>query len=175
MKENTMRRLLALGALLAALALASIVPATAGAKTDELLKVQGMVGVPHGLAGATGAIGTINGAGLPWVIGPAKAVLSVDGSFTLKFNDLLFDPNDPNVPANLRGTNTQASMQAGVSCLTTTGARVAALTGTFPVTTGAGAGDGHVEATLTLPSPCIAPIVLITNATGASWFAASGN
>ena len=52
-----------------------------------------MVGVPAGLAGPTGAIGTINGAGLPWVIGPAKAVLSVDGSFELKFNNLLFDPN----------------------------------------------------------------------------------
>ena len=66
-------------------------------------------------------------------------------------------------------------MRAGVSCLTTTGARVAALTDPFPVTTGAGAGDGRVEATLTLPSPCIAPIVLITNAPGSGWFAASGN
>ena len=79
---------------MAALALTATVPTIAGAKTDELLKVQGMVGVPAGLAGPTGAIGSINGAGLPWVIGPAKAVLSVDGSFELKFNDLLFDPND---------------------------------------------------------------------------------
>ena len=169
------RRFLALATLLAALALTATVPAVTGAKTEELLKVQGMVGVPTGLAGATGAIGTINGAGLPWVIGPAKAVLSVDGTFELKFNDLLFDPSAANVPANLRGTNTQATMQAGVSCLTTTGVRVAALTGTFPVTTGTGAGDGSVEATLTLPSPCIAPIVLITNASGLSWFAAAGN
>ena len=169
------RRLLALGTLLAALALTATLPTIAGAKTDELLKVQGMVGVPAGLAGPTGAIGSINGAGLPWVIGPAKAVLSVDGSFELKFNDLLFDPNAANVPAALRGTNNQATMRAGVSCLTTTGARVAALTDPFPVTTGAGAGDGRVEATLTLPSPCIAPIVLITNAGGTGWFAASGN
>ena len=168
------RRLLALGTLLAALALTATVPAVAGGKTEELMKVQAMVGVPSGLAGATGAIGTINGAGLPWVIGPAKAVLSVDGSFELKFNDLLF-ANDPAVPVALRGTNNQATMRAGVSCLTTTGSRVAALTAAFPVTTGAGAGDGTVEATLALPAPCIAPVVLITNAAGTAWFAASGN
>jgi hypothetical protein len=168
------RRLLALGTLLAALALAASGPAVAGGKTEEILKVQSMVGVPSGLTGSAGAIGTINGAGLPWVIGPAKAVLSVDGSFELKFNDLLFDPNDPAVPPQLRGTNNQATMRAGVSCLTTTGDRVAALTAPFPVTTGAGAGDGRVEATLALPSPCIAPVVLITNAGGTGWFAAAG-
>ena len=44
-----------------------------------------------------------------------------------------------------------------------------------PVTTGLGAGDAKVATTLDLPSPCVAPIVLITNATGTSWFAASGD
>jgi hypothetical protein len=169
------RRLLALATLLAALSIAASVPAVAGGKTEELLKLQGMVGVPRSLGGATGAIGSINGAGAPWVIGTAKAVLSVDGTFELKFTDLLFDPNDPILPASLRGTNNQATMRAGVSCLTTTGARAAALTSPFPVTTGTGAGDGRVEAVLTLSSPCIAPVVLITNAAGTSWFAAAGN
>ena len=168
------QRFLALATLLAALALAASVPAVVGGRTAEILKVERMVGVPTSLAGATGAIGSVNGAGLPWVIGESKAVLGVDGSFELKFNDLLF-ADEANVPVALRGTNNQATMRAGVSCLTTTGARTATLTSAFPVTTGPGAGDAKVEATLDLPSPCIAPIVLITNAAGTSWFAASGD
>ena len=168
------RRFLALATLLAALALAASVPAAVGGRTAEILKAERLVGVPTGLTGATGAIGSVNGAGLPWVIGESKAVLGVDGSFELKFNDLLFT-NEANVPVALRGTNNQATMQAGVSCLTIGGTRTATLTGTFPVTTGLGAGDAKVATTLNLPSPCVAPIVLITNALGTSWFAASGD
>jgi len=50
------------------------------------------------------------------------------------------------------------------------------LTGTFPATTGpatSGGGDATIEATLTLPDPCIAPIIFVTNAGGA-WFASTG-
>ena len=104
------RRFLALATLLAALALAASLPAVAGGRTAEILKVERMVGVPAGLTGATGAIGSVNGAGLPWVIGESKAVLGVDGSFELKFNDLLF-ANEANVPVALRGTNNQATMR----------------------------------------------------------------
>jgi hypothetical protein len=128
--------------------------------------------VPTPLRGAPGAIGTVNGAGAPWVIGTAKAVLGVDGSLDLKFTDLLFAPD---APGTLPGTNTIASMKAAVSCLTTDGTRTATFTPAFPVTTGTGAGDGHVVATLDLPSPCIGPIVLITNAAGTAWFAADGD
>jgi hypothetical protein len=38
-------------------------------------------------------------------------------------------------------------------------------------------GDARIEATLTLPTPCVAPIVFVTSGTGAppgSWFAATG-
>src|SRR5215207_1056933 len=168
------RRFLVLATMLAALTLAASLPAVAGGRTTKILEAQTMVGVPTGLTGAAGAIGTINGAGLPWVIGTAKADLAVDGTVELRFSDLLF-ADEPAVPVALRGTNTQATMRAGVSCLTTSGARTAVLTSPFPVTTGAGAGDGSVEATLALPSPCVAPVILITNANGTSWFAASGD
>ena len=46
-------------------------------------------------------------------------MLGVDGSFELKFNDLLF-ADEAAVPVGIRGTNNQATMRAGVSCLTTT-------------------------------------------------------
>jgi hypothetical protein len=168
------RRFLALATLLAALAIAASLPAVAGGRTTKIVEAQTMVGVPTGLTGAAGAIGSVNGAGLPWVIGTSKAELAVGGRFELTFSDLLF-ADEAAVPVGLRGTNNQATMRAGVSCLTTTGARTAVLTPAFPVTTGPGAGDGSVEATLALPSPCVAPVILITNAAGSAWFAASGD
>jgi hypothetical protein len=50
------------------------------------------------------------------------------------------------------------------------------LTDPFPATTGlasAGGGNAKIEADLSLPSPCIAPIIFVTSA-GGSWFAATG-
>ncbi|HET7830270.1 MAG TPA: hypothetical protein VFL03_11980 [Candidatus Limnocylindrales bacterium] len=169
-----MRRLIALVTLLAALGVAAGIPAAAGGQTANLLKSERFVGVPKALTGAPGAIGAINGAGQPWVIGTAKAVLGVDGSLDLKFTGLLFAAD---AAPGLPGTNTVGSMKGAVSCLTPAGTRTAVFTSAFPVTTGsgAGAGNGHVTETLTLPSPCIAPIVLITNGTGAAWFAADGD
>ena len=43
-------------------------------------------------------------------------------------------------------------------------------TGTFPATT---TGDSKIEATVSLPDPCFAPIVFVTSPTG-SWFAVTG-
>ena len=168
------RRLLALATLIAALAIAVAIPVAAGGSTANLLKSERFVGVPKTLAGTTGAIGAINGAGQPWVIKTGKAVLSVDGNLNLKFTGLLFAPD---ALPNLAGTNTVDTMKGAVSCLTSDGTRTATFTPAFAVTTGSGdgAGNGRVEALLDLPSPCFAPIVLITNATGAVWFAVDGH
>lgn len=46
----------------------------------------------------------------------------------------------------------------------------------FPASTGpvaSGGGNASIETTLSLPQPCIAPIVFVTNPGGA-WFAATG-
>ena len=46
----------------------------------------------------------------------------------------------------------------------------------FPATTGAasaGGGNARIRAELTLPQPCIAPIIFVTSPTG-SWFAVTG-
>jgi hypothetical protein len=48
--------------------------------------------------------------------------------------------------------------------------------GSFPATTGAaseGGGNADIEADLSLPQPCIAPIVFVTSPGGA-WFATIG-
>ncbi len=56
-------------------------------------------------------------------------------------------------------------MKAVISCLTDTGAVTNVSTPPFPVTTGAGAGDGSVEAMVSLPETCLAPLVFVTTVT----------
>jgi hypothetical protein len=74
------------------------------------------------------------------------------------------------------GSNPAAIFRGLVSCITSTGAIQNFLTDPFPATTGlasAGGGNARIEANLTLPQPCIAPIIFVTN-NGGSWFAATG-
>ncbi|MEO5964336.1 MAG: hypothetical protein ABIR11_02630 [Candidatus Limnocylindrales bacterium] len=170
-----MRTLLASSAVLAALFIAALVPAAVGARSTKILEFESMVGVTRPLGGATGAIRGINGAGLPWVIGAAKGELSTDGQLEVRFSGLVFDPSDQGViDRGLAGTNSQASMRVVVSCVTGAGAIQNLFTDAFPVTTGLDAGNGKVETHLSLPAPCVAPIVLITNSAGTGWFAAMG-
>jgi hypothetical protein len=175
------RRILAMAALTAALALGATVPAVVGGRTTNMLDFERMASVPTAYTGTKAPIRGLNGGGLPWVIGSAKGEVGVDGSLELKFSGLVLDPNDPaTINAGNAGTNPVASMRAIVSCqsVDTAGAAnvVNVQTATFPVTTGtlaSGAGTGRVEARLSLPTPCIAPIVFITTPGGA-WFAATG-
>jgi hypothetical protein len=167
------RRLLATGVLAAAVLLVAAAPATAK-KSAQLLEFGSMVGVPKALTGAAGNIRGINGAGLPWVVDKARGELSADGRLEVRVKGLVIDPTDPDAIARgVAGTNPSATFLAVVSCLTTNGTAVNRATDPFPATTGLGGGDARVEATLDLPSPCIAPIVFVTSPAGA-WFATTG-
>ena len=168
------RRLLASGALVAILVLLVAVPTVSGKKPGQILDFQSMVGVPKALGGAAGAIRGINGAGLPWVVDSAKGDLSAEGVLEVKVKGLVIDPNDPDAIARgVAGTNPSATFRAVVSCIAADGTTHNVSTDPFPATTGLGGGDAQVEVQLTLPQPCIAPIVLVTSPAGA-WFAATG-
>jgi hypothetical protein len=68
-------------------------------------------------------------------------------------------------------------MAVVVSCIDAQNQPVNVTTAPFPVTVATDTdpgGDGYVETRVDLPAPCFAPIVLITNATGAVWFAVDG-
>lgn len=108
---------------------------------------------------------------LPWQIEAAKEELTVDGLLEVEVKGLVLLDAAP-VPPALRGTNPIPSFQAIVSCLTDDGsvATVNVSSGLFPANTG---GDSRIEATVNLPSPCVAPIVFVTSPTGA-WFSATG-
>lgn len=96
-----------------------------------------------------------------------KGELSADGMLNVEVRGLVF-PNAPNDEDNFR---------AAVSCLTDDNGDMAvqnAITAPFP--TGP-EGNAKIKAHLQLPSPCVAPVVLIMNgdpAEGDAWFAVSG-
>jgi hypothetical protein len=167
-------RLLASVALVVAVLLLVAVPTVSGKKPGQIMDFQSMVGVPKALGGAAGSIRGIPGAGLPWVVDSAKGDLSADGVLEVKVRGPVIDPNDPDAIARgVAGTNPSPTFLAAVSCLAADGSSQNGFTDPFPATTGLGGGDAEVEVQLTLPQPCIAPIVLVTSP-GRAWFAATG-
>lgn len=150
------------------------------AKEAKLLEWDTMAGVPKAYTGAKAPIRNINGGGLPWVVASGFGELSASGKLELKVFGLVLDPNDPDVIAAGRaGLNPSATFRAVVSCQTVVNGAAAVVnvtTDPFPATVGlasAGGGNAKVEVNLSLPKPCIAPIVFVTSPAGA-WFAATG-
>ena len=140
---------------------------TASAKELKILEFDTMVGNPPAFTGATNPIRGINGGGAPWTVGSASGELTVGGHLEITVQGLVLVAT---------GSNPIASFRAIVSCLKSDGGVQNILTDAFPATTGlasAGGGNAKIEANLTLPQPCIAPIIFVTSATG-SWFAATG-
>jgi hypothetical protein len=170
MTRNRTRSLVVLVAVLTVLLgmEASAALAKNGSSTPNILEWNTMVGVPTTLAGAPGAFGGVNGAGAPWTLTSAEGELSTAGHLEITVDGLVLATTLSNPSANFR---------AVVSCRNSTGAIVTFTTGQFPATTGlasAGGGDSIIEADVSLPQPCFAPIVFVTNAGGTSWFASTG-
>ena len=156
--------------LVAVIALSSRPQPTAEAGVPKILEWDTMAGLPQAFTGTQHPIRGVNGGGLPWAIGPTKGELKVDGKLEIEVQGLVFAAG-PNT-----GANTVPSFRAIVSCLTVDGGVVNVTTDAFPATLGAasdGGGNAKVEAKLTLPQPCIAPIVFVTSPGGA-WFASTG-
>jgi len=143
-------------------------PATAG--EPKILEFDTMVGLPSAFTGAQNPIRGINGGGLPWTLSSAKGELKGSGKLEIDIQGLVFAAG-PNV-----GANTVPNFRAIVSCLKSDGTVANVVSGLFPATLGAavnGGGDAKIETTLTLPQPCIAPLVFVTSPGGA-WFAVTG-
>jgi hypothetical protein len=149
----------------------SATPATA--KEFKILEFDTMVGVPHSLTGtqAATAFRNINAGGLAWTLREAHGELTASGHLEIKVKGLVF-AEGPNT-----GSNTIASFRGLVSCVNSDGTFTNILTDPFPATTGpasSGGGNAKIKANITLPKPCIAPIIFVTSPTGA-WFAVTGN
>jgi len=153
----------------------------ASAKDSTIMEIQSMIGVPRPYTGATNAIRGVPGGGLPWVVNFAEGELKSNGKIEIKVRGLVIDPNDPAaIAAGRGGTNPSPTFKALVSCLSKDAAgnptTVNVSTGLFAADA---AGNSNIEDTVSLPQPCIAPIIFLTgpssatNSTGA-WFAATG-
>ena len=167
-----MQRFLApfLGAALA-VALVSAAPA-AMSKGHDVLEFSTMAPVTGPFVGSTNPIRGVNGGGLPWQLDSARGELSSSGHLEVTVKGLVLLDGDP-VPPPLQGTNPVANFVGIVSCQTTVGGAAAVTnvaTDPFPATTG---GDSQIEANVTLPSPCVAPIVFV-GPSAATWFAVTG-
>lgn len=157
--------------LLGALLFAGSAPAAA-ARDPRILQFDTMVGLPPSLTGAQSQapLRGISGGGLPWMVHSAMGYLTASGRLKVEVEGLVFAAG-PNT-----GSNTVPSFRAIVSCVQSDGTFDNIQTAAFPATLGAasaGGGDADIEATVTLPQPCIAPIIFVTSPTGA-WFAATG-
>ena len=142
------------------------------AKGPKILKFDTMVGVPAGLTGTQSQIPLrgINGGGIAWAIADASGELRANGHLEITVQGLVLAAG-----ANA-GSNPSATFRGLVSCVKSDGSFQNILTGPFPATLGpasAGGGNAEIVADLSLPQPCIAPIIFVTSA-GGSWFAATG-
>jgi len=149
------------------LALGLVGQATAGSDDSQVLEFKTMAPVVSPFTGAANPVRGINGGGVPWQLASAKGELKADGRLEIKVEGLVIVATGVNPVAAFRGV---------VNCLTpaspTTGVNL--VTDPAPATT---AGDATIEANLALPTPCIAPIVFVTNGTGpapGAWFATTG-
>jgi hypothetical protein len=167
-RTRTFSLALALALLVGLLAAA----APAGAGTANILRARTMVGVPQAFTGSTNAslIRGVPGGGIPWTVGRSRVRLSVNGHLVVRVHGLVLASGDA------VGTNPIGSFRAVVSCLTSYATVANITTDPFPATTGAvmdGGGNARFEGDVSLPDPCIAPIVFVTSPTGA-WFASTG-
>jgi hypothetical protein len=161
------------------MALIGLVPtlgATSPASADPgtILKFDVMTPVTGPYVGASNPIRTVPGGGLPWIITSGTGSLTRDGKVLIHVRGLVLADQAP-VPVSLQGTNPIPDFTAIVRCQTITGGMATITnvsTGQFPAST---AGDADINARVTLPQPCIAPIVFVFGAPNVGWFAATGS
>ncbi len=165
-------QVLAVTMLLSTVFFAGSAPA-ASAREPRVLSFQTMVPIPATLTGtqSQAPLRGINGGGLPWEMTSGMGFLTASGQLKVEVEGLVL------AAGSNAGSNPIPFFRALVSCVNADGTFDNILTGTFPATTGpasSGGGDADIETTVSLPQPCIAPIVFVTSPTGA-WFAATGN
>ena len=164
------------GAALVSVAAVQGVAASAEPGPATVLKFDTMTPVTGPYVGTPNPVRGVPGGGLPWVLTAGTGSLKRDGHLLVKVRGLVL-ANQPSVPAALRGTNPFPDFRAIVSCQsigagdTATVANIS--TGDFKADT---AGDSRIDARVSLPQPCIAPIVFVTGPTGVGvWFAVTGS
>lgn len=147
------------------LLLAGLAVGTSASGSDgkDVLDWDVMAGVDAPFTGPTNPIRGIGGGGVPWSVDVAKGELRTDGRLKLKVEGLVLTST---------GVNPSPTFVARVNCLTAAQPVNGETVSTAPVATGP-EGDAEFDTRVTLPDPCYAPIVFVTNEAG-RWFAVTG-
>ncbi|MBO0684849.1 MAG: hypothetical protein J2P45_16980 [Candidatus Dormibacteraeota bacterium] len=143
-----------------------------GADPGTVMKFDTMAPVTGPYVGTANPVRGVAGGGLPWMITNGRGILQADGHIVVHVRGLVLAKTAP-VPPALQGTNPIADFKAVVSCQTTSAGAAAVSnveSGQFPASAD---GNSNIDDQVTLPTPCIAPIVFVTSPAGA-WFAATG-
>jgi len=140
-----------------------------------IMKFDTLTPVDGSLAESANTVRGLSGGGLPWAIESGSGSLSLDGHLLVRIRGLVLAAR-PEVPASLHGTNPFPAFRIVVSCLRAggNGALVVAnvSTGDFEASPG---GHSEIDARVSLPHPCMAPIVLVTGPSGTEgWLAVTG-
>ena len=161
-------------ALLGAVAAQAVAASPEGTGPATILTFDKMAPVTGPYVGSANPVRGLAGGGLPWMITSATGSLRQDGHVLVIVRGLVL-ADAPPVPAALRGTNPVPDFRAIVSCQAIGAGSTATVenvsTGTFPADM---AGNSKIDATVTLPRPCIAPVIFVT-APNSAWFAATGS
>jgi hypothetical protein len=167
--------LAALGAAVAGLVPVLTASSSASADPGTIFKFSVLTPVTGPYTGAGNPIRGVPGGGLPWIITSGNGSLTRDGHVLIHVRGLVLADQAP-VPPSLQGTNPVHDFTAIVSCQTIGAGGMATVTnvstGQFPAST---AGNADINARVTLPAPCIAPIVFVFGAPNVGWFAATGS
>jgi len=154
-------------------ALAALIPISSFAQSSQTIISFGtMYGVDGGFV-KHNQIRGVRGDELPWAVGSANGSLSTDGHLVINVTGVVF-ANDPSVPPNIVGTNDEATFRGMVSCLVESKngvSTVNVVTQGFPATT---TGDSNIDAHITLPAQCVAPIIFVMSGSEDKWFAVTG-
>lgn len=103
--------------------------------------------------------------GVPWALRSSRVRLKADGELDLRVKGLVIPGNGTPGPVK--------TISASLLCGPDSQAGAAATTGQAPLSTG---GDARIEATLTLPATCLAPIVVVNpNGNAGVYIAISGS
>jgi hypothetical protein len=154
---------------------ASVARHTMHHRSATVLAFDTMAPVAGPFVGAANPIRGIPGGGLPWIIRAASGSVQRDGHVFVEVRGLVL-ANSSVVPAALRKTNPFPDFRAVISCISTGKAdRVVTrnvVTRAFRATP---SGNSTISTDVRLPRLCIAPVVLVTSPTGASWFSVTGD
>ena len=147
-----------------------------GFHRKTLLATDVMYGVDGPFVGDGNPVRGIPGDDLPWE-SPSHVVarLTTDGFLFIAVRGLVLG-NDDVVPPDQRLTNPDDTFRGAVSCLTEdedngTTPPVNVLTKPFKADA---KGNSLIAEKLTLPNPCVAPIVFVLDGDEFAWFAATG-